>query len=423
MSEQGALGALASALLRGEVPDEVALIKDSPVRAVVRAGEVALKVLRRAGQTTSREVRALERARALCVPVPEVVAHGERWLATRWLDARPAARSDLPAILAVVARMHAQGMLHRDLHLGNILVGPGGPILLDVQKARFLPGMRIPRWFVRWEIGYLAYSLGDPLPESLAHARYFRDRRAHTHWRSRTRRCLVESSGFTAVAIDGACGFRRRALGESQLARLLRDAPSLPATKDSARTRLVHADGLVLKRHATPRDARDAWISGCGLEARGIETGRPVAWVGPWLVMEDAGPTLSDWVDRAFVAASDAEREALADMAGELLARLHARGIYHPDLKANNVCWAPGRAPRLVDFGRVRFKARRVSRRRRLKNLAQLNAALPDVVTGSLRARSLARYLEVHPEPDGGAALRRAVILESLRRRHRFTGC
>ena len=65
----------------------------------------------------------------------------------------------------------------------------------------------------------------------------------------------------------------------------------------------------------------------------------------------------------------------------------------------------------------------RVSRRRRVKNLAQLNAALPDLVPGALRDAAFARYLAESDCADETARLRRDVIAESLRRSHRWSGC
>jgi len=86
------------------------------------------------------------------------------------------------------------------------------------------------------------------------------------------------------------------------------------------------------------------------------------------------------------------------------------------------VVWRPGEPPRLLDYGRVHFGAR-VSRRRRVKNLAQLNAALPDLVPARLREAALASYLAAGGTRDDCAALRRDVIAESLRRAHRWSGC
>jgi hypothetical protein len=168
--------------------------------------------------------------------------------------------------------------------------------------------------------------------------------------------------------------------------------------------------------------ARRAWICGNGLEARGFATGRPLAWAGRWLVMQDAGPALDVWVRDEFAGSSAEVRAELAASLGGLLAALHRRGVYHADLKANNVVWSPGRAPRLLAYGRVRF-ARQVSRRRRVKNLAQLNAALPDEVPGTLREAALARYLAESGYGDMEAPLRKDVVATSLRRSHLWRGC
>ena len=412
---------VAARLARGELPPGAELLKQSPVRSVARVGDAVVKVLHRRPRKAGREARALARARALGVPVPELVASGAGWIATRFVAARPATRADLEHFLPAVRAMHERGMLHGDLHLGNILMRGSEPLFLDVQKARFLPAL--PGILRRRELGYLAHSLGDPLPEALAASRRWRTLRAQRHWRSRTQRCLVESSGFTAFEAGALRGFRRRDVAADALARALADAPATPALKASARGALHRVNGWIAKRHASVRAARGAWIAAAGLEARGIGCARALAWAGPWLLMEDAGGTLIDWVESELEKADAAARAALADDAGALLARLHARGIYHPDLKANNICWTPGRAPQLVDYADVRFGLR-VSARRRVKNLAQLNAALPDSVSAELRERAFARYLAELGAPAGGAdRLRRQVVELSVKRAHRWSGC
>jgi tRNA A-37 threonylcarbamoyl transferase component Bud32 len=412
------LEALAAALRRGEEPPGVRTLKRNRVRCIALAGPHLLKVWLTPRGEAERERAALERAAARGLPVSQVAGDGPGWLALRFAAGREATREDLPALLELGARMHDAGMLHGDFHLGNLRITDSGPLLLDLQRARFLP--RVPRWMRRRELGFLAFSLGDPLPESLFPVRRWRTLRAQRHWRSRTRRCLEESSKFTRFTLDGAAGFRRRAVPVEPLLSALREVAHKEPVKRLPRSSLWRHAGLWLKLHRTSRQARAAWVGGCGLEARGIEIGRPLCFAGRWLVMEDAGQTLIDWVEREFECASQPVREGLADALGGLLARLHARGIYHADLKANNVCWTPGAPARLLDYGRVRFLWR-VSRRRRVKNLAQLNAALPDLVPNPLRERALVRYLESVAEPDP-ERLRRDVVRLSLRRRHRWAG-
>jgi tRNA A-37 threonylcarbamoyl transferase component Bud32 len=413
--------ALAARLAAGATPDGVAILKRSRARVTARAGDAVLKVYREKPDTAAREARALERARARGVPVPELLAQGERWTATRWRDdARPATRADLPLLLRAIADAHARGMLHGDLHLGNLLVRGSEVIFLDLQRARFLPW--IPGLLRRRELGFFAYSLLDPLPPELETVRFWRDRRAQRRWKSRTARCLAETGGFTAFAHGADGGFRRRDADASALAAALAALPELAPLKTGRNGRLYRRAPWVIKEFARAADARRAWIGGNGLEARGIATCRPLAWAGRFLLMEDGGGTLADWVDAEFAKSSDDEQAELARALGGLLARLHARGVYHGDLKANNVVWRPGEPPRLLDYGRVHFGAR-VSRRRRVKNLAQLNAALPDLVPARLREAALASYLAAGGTRDDCAALRRDVIAESLRRAHRWSGC
>jgi tRNA A-37 threonylcarbamoyl transferase component Bud32 len=417
---EASLAALADRVRRGDLPAGSRPLRRNPVRASARIGDLLLKAWMRPSSQPRREARAIGRAHALGLRVPVLVGVGDDWIATRWIDARPATRADLAAILATVARMHAAGMLHGDLHLGNLLADGDGVVLTDLQRARFLPALPGP--LRRRELGFLAYSLGEPLPGELAHVRFWRDVRAQRHWRSRTRRCVVESGGFTAFEARGARGFRRRDADAARLARALDSLETAPPRKVGSGGSLYRIDGLFVKAHASVRRARRAWLGGNGLEARGIATARPLAWAGRWLVMEDAGATLADWADGGFAASPPAAHDACADALGDLLAALHRRGIYHADLKANNVAFAPGAPPRLLDYARVRF-GRRVRLGRRVKNLAQLNAALPDAVHARFRERAFARYLaasEFRGDPD---ELRRRVIALSLSRRHRWSGC
>lgn len=412
---------LAAELRAGRTSSQVEILKRSPVRIVARSGDLLLKLWLRPSRTPRHEARALRRAAERGVPVPELVEVGDDWIATRWRDGRLAERADLDRILPVVQRMHQSGVLHGDLHLGNILICNGQALLLDLQRMRFLPAT--PQFLRRRELGYLAYSLGEPLPDVLREARFWRDRRAHTHWRSRSRRATKESSVFTAFEFDGSPGFRRREIDANTLRATLEGVEDCPLLKEGPSSRIFRAArGWIVKEHKSRRAARTAWLGAQGLESRGIRTARALAWSGRWLVMEDAGANLSDWVDTEFERAAESARLEMVQALGELLGALHRRGIYHADLKANNVVWSPGATPKLMDYGRVLFR-RRVGRRQRVKNLAQLNAALPDRVSGELRLAGFAHYLRSSGFDGDAAALRDDVIALSLRREHRWSGC
>ena len=406
---------LATAIRRDEIPNSVTVLKRNRVRCVVRADQSVLKVYLQRPDRSLREARAIRRAQNRGLRTAEILDCESGWLALRFAPGRDASRQDLVSLLPAIQRMHQAGVLHRDLHVSNFRVGSGEPVLLDLQKALFLPW--IPSWLRRRELGFLAYSLGEPLPDELTAVRGWRDRRAHRHARHRTWRCLAESSEFTRFG----GGYRRRDSDPEQLEAALAATDSRELVKDGPNGRLFRHRGLVLKQFGSRRLARRAWFNAHGLEVRRIPVARALAVRDEWLVMVDAGDTLIDWVEASFSAASAEVTAALADTLGSLLAELHNRGIYHADLKANNLCWGPGRAPQLLDYGSVHF-GRRVPSRRRIKNLAQLNAALPDEVDHEFRLRALTRYLQIHSTTEDQSALCRAVTAESLKRAHRWSG-
>jgi hypothetical protein len=74
---------------------------------------------------------------------------------------------------------------------------------------------------------------------------------------------------------------------------------------------------------------------------------------------------------------------------------LHAQGIYHADLKSNNVLVreknGAGWIFYFIDLDRVVFK-RRLSFRERSNNLAQINASVADCITFADRVRFFRVY-------------------------------
>ena len=105
---------------------------------------------------------------------------------------------------------------------------------------------------------------------------------------------------------------------------------------------------------------------------------------------------------------------------GALATSLHARGADHGDLKASHVYLDPGleAPPRLLDLEGVRF-GRRISRRRRLRALAQLNASLPDRFPDAARVAAFSRY--ARRLPLGRRALKK-IVARSRARSHRWSG-
>jgi tRNA A-37 threonylcarbamoyl transferase component Bud32 len=433
-----------------------------------------------------REWRSLAAAHGRGVPVPEplglAAAGGEALLVLRHLEGaplrdaleRPARerRLLLRAVGRAVAALHAAGLAHGDLHLGNVLVTARGPVLLDLQRAG---RARSARALVR-DLASLDFSLWPHLSATdrlrlrraaLAGRRDAREleravvraarARARRHWRSRARHARRPGRRFERLAAGGGRGLclaefgasaARAALDEHR--RLASDptatGAALLASKPARSVSALAAGGrrVVVKEVRRPglaralvdlvrgSAARRAWRAGYGLEARGLRAALPLAYVEERrlgflpvrsaLVLEDLRPMrpASD-LDPA---SADAP-ELPAALCG-LALRLHRLGVDHGDLKASHVfVGAGGRDLALIDLDRVRFR-RRLRDQRRLRALAQLNASLPDeLCAAEPRCRAFLRYAAALPF-SGGARAREAalerVVRESLARRHRWRG-
>jgi serine/threonine-protein kinase len=134
--------------------------------AIGEDGRAAALKIARNDRTTTRAL--LEREAALMArlpvpPAPPLLACGEEagrpWLATAWLAGTPilqavrmAEGEELAGLLVALPRayaaLHRAGVVHGDVHPGNVLVEPGGSIrLLDYGYARLLdPASGFARW-------------------------------------------------------------------------------------------------------------------------------------------------------------------------------------------------------------------------------------------------------------------------------------
>jgi len=294
--------------------------------------------------------------------------------------------------------------------------------------------------------------------------------RSVEHARSRTRRSLRAGRAYAEFRCAGRSGLRcsdveaadldealvrhAAALAYDPASATAPGAPSDPVAfsvlKRDARSRItavrVGERRIVVKEHLARgrghaladlfrgSPAWRAWRGGHGLRARGIGAARPLAYLerrslgivrASVIVLEDVRPAWpADHTDPP-VAPAEVVRTL-----GRLVATLHRLGVDHGDLKASHVLLeaqagpAPGMrsiATRLIDLEGVRF-ARRLSDRRRLRALAQLNASLPDVYPAPARSRAFADYVRALPFEGPAEDALALVVRESLARRHRWTG-
>lgn len=443
------------------------------------------RALRRAGIPTCRVPAIGLRRRCLlpvegfvvsreivgAVPLGELLEEGTEGLEA----AHPGYRRELREELAgLTARLLGAGFHHRDYHVGNILVRPEAPagerlFVLDLHSVR---RRRPSRRRVRGMLTMLAHSVhnrgvGDEeraeflrsflrrwdggsesaaedwLRELRSSKRRFRRR----HVRSRTKRCLKESSLFTGeawdrfrvhrrrsfpreAALEAVRRHRQRVAGGRDDVRVFRDGGQggrtelslvecaelppceggQPARPEERRRGRVCVKAFRRDRWADrlkdvfrPRSrARAAWVAHrlfraadlpapaplALLEARGRLAGRP-----DYLIVEavENDGDLHEYVTTHEL--SPGERTALGRAVAKVLDRLGREEIYHPDTKPTNFLVREregGYGLWLVDLDRARH-GRPLSKRQWAKCLARLDAGLPGRVTLLDRMRCLRR--------------------------------
>jgi tRNA A-37 threonylcarbamoyl transferase component Bud32 len=375
--------------------------------------------------------------------------------------ARDALRAALYDELARLARrLHDAGFAHGDFHGGNLLVTgpPEDPQLHVIDLHSVRRGRVSPR--ARWrDLVKLLHSLrhDTTAEERVSLVRSYTRagsedfsgaldtgtlsqrleaaiaRLERVRVRSRTARCLVRSTAFDISRVRGVRVHHQRAVDASEVVAIVdahrrdvaaRAAVVLKTGRRSSLSRQRLGDrSVIVKQYrdlwwervrnlVRPR-ALSAWVAGNGLRVRGFDAaeplalalcGRGLAMTDAFLLMEDLGPARADHVALARYAGEPAasrraEKRALVASAADLVRRLHAAGVYHADLKAVNLFLRGEVADArfvLADYDRVRLD-REVSRRRRIKNLAQLSASVPVCVSLPDRLRFFRAYAADDP--------------------------
>jgi serine/threonine protein kinase len=372
-------------------------------------------------------------------------------------------RALLKRLARLVYAIHSKGIFYRDLHGGNILLeedtkGEIKFVFIDLHKARFFNPLFL--WMKVYDLAHLFYTLSPKRTDSIRFLReYAKDdpqftsnfeknmhkienkalKLKYRHLKSRTKRCLILSSGFFVKKVQTQRIYTRREY-EKKLD-LLKEAitnsknQNLNILQETKKSKIfwlslfndhnekklcIKKDKYqgflsLLKNLFRKSRAKRSWIGANGFYVREISTPKSIAFFENkwgWVTKESFfineylpnAERLNLYVLKTFKESFTPSlkkriREFVKKLA-EKIRELHEKGIYHADLKSDNILvrekddwdWEFF----FVDLDRVTFK-KKLSFKKRINNLAQINASVADCINVSDRLRFFWEYAKGSP--------------------------
>jgi len=369
-----------------------------------------------------------------------------------------------------VRRMHQAGCVHPDLHAGNFVWDGEAVFLTDFHSAKIVksPSLRQRLWNLSllfhslrsiWgekdQIRFLeAYFEEDPVllekkEALLRNIHSWMDRLQKRQWRSRTKRCLKESTEFSIKREKRNHYYHRRDFPLDTLKRMveehvrvLREKPkALAKLSPNVTVSLLEEGGKKIsvknyrplglwdhfKEHFRRSRGLRAWIGGNGLRVRGIPSLKPLGLAENrnW-----SGLVESFYLMEAFEAAQELDRYILTRLGGfkekrsfikafaQWLSHYHQTNLFHRDMKTCNILVfkeGEGWVFYLLDLEDVRLD-RKVTAQDLFKSLLQLNTSTPKIITTTDRFRFLREYFKLHPIVISRKIFLGHLIKESKRR-------
>jgi hypothetical protein len=275
------------------------------------------------------------------------------------------------------------------------------------------------------------------------------DRLQERQWRSRTKRCLKESSEFSVRKEKGVSYYRRRDFllervkGIIERYRQLVQNDPMSLVKNASNVGVaILTDGrqdLCIKQFRYPgvwERVKDSyrrskgmkgWIGGNGLRSRGIPSVMPLALAEEkglfrgkesFLIMET--PETGQELDRHIVQGFSGleEKRSFIKTFARWLSHFHQMNLYHQDMKTCNIfirSKGDGWDFLLLDLEDVRL-TRKPDEKGLFRNFLQLNTSTPRVITRSDRFRFFKEYVREHSIIRDEKNFLRRLVAESRRR-------
>lgn len=369
-----------------------------------------------------------------------------------------------------VRKIQNAGLFHQDLHGGNFLWDGESLFLTDLHHARIVKPLSSKQRL--WNLAHLFHSLRSMWGEReqlqfmdqyfeeisdeskkreiLFQRIYpFMDRLQKRQWRSRTKRCLKESTEFSVHKEKGIRYFRRRDFSMERLKKameehrdLVRESPS-SLIKNSPEVVVSILDDkgerICLKQFCYPHfwdrmkehfrrsKGLKSWVAANGMRARGLPTLKPLAlverksWLGlqeSFLLMEAL--TDDQEMDRYILNGfEDINKKRLfIKTFARWLDGLHKMSLYHKDMKTCNILVREKGGTwdfHLLDFEDL-LMDEKMSRKKLFRNFLQLNTSTPKVMTKVDRFRFFKEYIRLNPIVKDQEVFLRGLMRESRRR-------
>lgn len=354
-------------------------------------------------------------------------------------------------VARLVKKMHHAGLFHKDLHAGNFLWEGESLCLTDLHSVRILRTLSLNQKL--WNLSLLFHSLrsvwgekdqslfmdvyfeGDPIYAETrnellrkVHARM--DRLQKRQWRSRTKRCLKESTEFTVQRGRGIRYYRRRdypldrcerAL-EEHLKLLKGDSSGLIKHSPKINVSILKDNGKnicvkqfrnlslwdILKDRFRASKGLKAWVGANGLKVRRLPSLHALglvekrSWLGlreSFFLMEtsERGQELDRYILEELK--DSQKRRRFIQTFATWLSHFHRMGLYHRDMKTCNLLTFEDRgtwAFHLLDLEDLFLKGK-VNEKKLFRSLLQLNTSIPKAISRTDRLRFLRSYTALHP--------------------------
>ena len=380
------------------------------------------------------EWRNLHKLKAAGLDAAEPVIWGQNFrltpksffIITRAVDGHTLNRRlELNAALlgAFFANLHHKGFYYADLHPGNIIIQPyGQPVLIDAQELFCLK--KIPGMLRAYNLGRLYLALAPTAPAGwfeeflqtynagfaknlgLQQIRQASTRHHLKHIKSRTKRCLKNTSEFEAIKSGGQKIYKRRDF-KWKAADILH---ALENGVDLKERKVFAYESVCIKIHAKGRFHKDrclaSWINSRTLDMHGIDIPRALGYFRfnhkSYFIAEyfKDGVPLYKFVPTL---AEAENKRAIIKQLARWVRNIHNHAIWQKDFNSTNLLYSGSRFI-LLDLDNIRFG--RLTETQKIYNLAQLNASISDSIRLRDRVRFLYHYFDGQwPERDRRRAI------------------